>query len=233
VSGRSWTIDELIALEEGYGSVPIHELARRLNRTVAAIRMAAYLYGFAQEHRYCTREDEASIRQLNAEGMSDTEIAARLGFERHAISRNRRRLGLPSRAYSERYREKLRAAARRQCEAAGVSNLGQFRALKLREYVARSGWPASVRMRGAQILDLLEARGPLTRREICAELGLPWHGARNSLKSNHPENTYMAHLQRIGLVVRLGRVVKGAYTGGNVNLYALALTAERNQGATS
>jgi hypothetical protein len=80
-------------------------------------------------------------------------------------------------------------------------------------------------------LNLLYEDGPHTREQIAKAIGLRWAGtpngrhpaSRHSLSGNGPGGSYMATLQRMGLVIRLGRKIRtGRGKGQSVNAYAIA-----------
>lgn len=229
---RSWTIAELERLESLYWDHTAAECAAIFGRTAKAIYGAITTYGFEKQARIpIDRKFRATVRRLNREGWPDQEIAAHLGCERHTVSRHRRAMGLPSKARSGRYRDRVREKTQAQCRAAGVDSLGELRALTFRIRSLRAGWPVDLRPRHVEMLDLLERRGPMTRREIADALGMPWKGSRWSLKSNDAEGSYLAHLIRRGLVVDLGRInrVTGRGKGYSTHVYALAIGAERRK----
>jgi hypothetical protein len=136
-------------------------------------------------------------------------------------------LGLPSNRGGERYRDRVRQKTREQLRKAGVESLANVRTKAFQDWAESCGWPRNLRPRHVEILNLLWEKGPQTRREIAAAIGMPWKGSRKSLVSNDPEGSYLAHLMRRGLVVCLGRLVKGKGKGGSVCVYSLLLTVER------
>lgn len=228
MAGRPWTESELATVRAEYGTTPARELAARLGRSPRAVYQAADRMGLAHQHRTdVTLTWEAELRRLHALGHCDTDIAARLGCERHTASKHRRRLGLVGHARGERTRAKVRATTAEQCRRAGVANLGALRSLVFARRSAEAGWPAGLRPREVDILDALAIRGPLTRREIAGAVGMRWLGSRKSLKCRGGRGSYLADLIAAGLVVSLGRVVSGRGKGGSSQLYSLALDLER------
>ncbi len=217
-----WSGADLALLRKQYGRVPTRQLARALGRPAGAVHQKASKEGLCFQHRALIGAHAlARIRELNALGWPDVDIARDIGCERHTASRHRKAMGLPSHEKGEVFRGRVREAARRQCERAGVASLGQLRVKVHRERARAAGWPEDLRPRHVQILELLAARGPMTRPEIAAALGMPWRGTRNSLKSNDPEGTYLAHLVRRRLVacVTRGRQVVGRGRGHSLNTY--------------
>jgi hypothetical protein len=228
VSGQRWTDEEKRILKASYKTVPTRELATQLGRSARAIYARMAVDGLATPRIRFDGWKLELIRQRNADGLSDSDIAAELGADRHCITAQRKRLGLPSNACHARQRDKIRVCTKRQCDRAGVSSVGELRAVVYRARAIKAGWPSDLRWRSVQILELLEQRGPMTRKQIAEAIGLPWRGSRKSLRSNDPEGSYLANLMRRGLVIRLGRIVRGEGRCKNVYLYAMALNAERN-----
>lgn len=230
MSGRSWTDSERSLLADLYPVMDGQEIARRLNRSVRSIYQRAVIDGLRCFFRIKVDDKFLRrVRRLNEQGLADTEIARKLGCDRHVVSRRRRAMGLPSNQYGERFRARVAEKTREQCQRAGVASLGEYRALVYRVRAIKAGWPSDLRWRSVQILDALAAHGPMTRRQIAEKIGAPWLGSRKTLKSNDPEGSYLANLVARGLVVRLGRLVRGAGRGGSVNLYSIAIDAERSQ----
>jgi hypothetical protein len=224
-----WTDAERETLKALHETTPTREMAHILGRSTQAVGNRMILEGLRKRRIRIPSSALATIRELNHKGWSDSEIAESLGSDRHCVSRRRKDMGLPSNARNQRYRDKIRAGVRRQCEAACVKNMGEYRALMHRVKVLQSGWPRDLRMRSVQILNVLDERGPMTRRQIAEAVGMPWHEESNSLTSNDSEGTYLAHLQARGLVMRLGRIVLGKGRGKSVNLYSLTLNAQRSE----
>ena len=227
---RPWTAEEEELLRRDYRRRPGRELAAELDRPLHQVRGKAKRMGLAVPQRIKAPGFEAFLRARNAEGWSDSEIAAARGADRHGVTGMRRRLGLPSNATSNRVRAKIAAAAARQCRREGVASLGALRVEVFRRRARAAGWPEDLRPRAVQMLELLFDRGPQTRRQIAAAIGMPWKGSRASLASNDPEGSYLAHLMARGLVICLGRVARDHETGSTVCVYSLPLTIERSTG---
>lgn len=223
---RPWTDAERDTVRRLYREVGTAEIARRVGRTARSVYQQADKLGLVTPRTRIDGRFLATLRRLHARGWSDAEIASEFVCERHTVSKHRRALGLPSNRGSARYRARVAAKTREQCKAAGVKSLAEVRALAFRERARRAGWPEDLRPRAIQMLDALAVLGPLTRREIADAIGMAWHGSRSSLKARG-NSTYLAELMSLGLVVSLGKVVGGNGKGGNVQLYSLALTTER------
>jgi hypothetical protein len=166
----------------------------------------------------------------------DREIAAAwnakhpdLPVSRELVTEVRRRkCRLPHNAFSNRSRRKVAAKTKEQLKKAGLKSLAEVRCQAFADFAARQGWPGVSRPRCVQILNLLYEKGPHTRQQIAAALGLSWNPCKHKprgfgLRGNGPGGTYTAELCRLGLVVRLGRKVKtGPRKGSHCQLYAIA-----------
>lgn len=227
--GRPWTARELRYLKANYGTRRTVEIAKRLGRTAPSVYQRAAELGLCGEQKRVSESWETTLRALHKEGYSDSEIAAVIGCGRRHAGFLRTQLGLPSNNLSERRIEAVRQRTRKQCQEAGVRNLAEVRSLVFSQRAKAAGWPDDLRPRAVQILNSLWERGPLSRRELCEIVGLPWRGTRKSLSSRDPEGSYLANLVARGIVVRLGRCVKGNGKGKSAYLYSLPLWIERGE----
>ena len=208
----------------GYARQSAPALARRLGVPTEVIYRIVVKLGLRKHQRVKVgRAFLATLRQRNRQGWPDSEIAAELGCDRHVVSRHRQALGLPSQARGPIARQRTGAAAARQLDRLGLASMGELRVQAHRAYAVAHGWPAYLRKRAVQILDLLWQQGPKTRRELAEGVGLPWRGSRGSLKSSDPPGTYLANLMALGLVVKWGRINRGGHQWETV--YGLALDA--------
>lgn len=167
-----------------------------------------------------------AIAWLNGLGRCDQEIAPEVGLCRSEVSRLRRQMGIPVAA--EAVTLARRRGARTQLERLGLASAAELRRECLARRVRDLGWPDSVRWREAQILDALAARGPMTRREVADAVGIRWPAnQRAGLGNKHvPGQNYLAHLVRLGLVLKLpGRPAPGRGKGRSYCVYTLALDA--------
>lgn len=232
LSRRRFTPADVAFLREHYGTMPARELARRLGRSVTVVYQKADKLGLCEERKRWDPSLGEQLRRLNAEGNSDTEVARILGFERHTVTRHRKRLGLPDQSYGPQSRASLRAGVRRQLDRLGIASMNQLRVESWRKLARERGWPdevcgRKVCHRHVQILEALWHRGPQTRQQIAEAIGMPWKGSSKSLVSNDKGGSYLAALMRAGLVVSLGRVARGQGRGKSVQLYSLAMDVER------
>ena len=104
----------------------------------------------------------------------------------------------------------------------GLDSAGELRRAALDARAIEAGWPPGLTPTAVQILDLLHAEGPKTRRQICAALGMPWRGGA-SLRCNNTHKSQLARLIHLGLACRIG-TVPGA-GGGASKVYSLTLSA--------
>jgi hypothetical protein len=223
-----------VAYVRAHAGEPVRAIAAALGRTMSSVHQLRNRLGLSAKRPQHGDEFAAFIREKHAEGWSDAETAAAYGaatgraINRRTVGIWRRKLGLPDNAFSERRIRKVREKTREQLAAAGLPSLAAVRVKAFRDYARRYGWPEDLRPRQVQILNSLMARGPMTRPQIAEAIGMAWRGSRASLKGNDPEGSYLANLMKRGLVVQLGRVVKGKGRGHSINLYAVPLWTERN-----
>lgn len=226
---RFWTPDEIDALRQLYLRVPAREIAALLERPLYSVHQAADRHGLSRRGRRWADREKARLRELHAKGWSDTQIAKDLGSDRHVVGAWRARLGLPSVLWSEHQRRRTAANTREQIRKAGLRSMADLRIKAHRDLAIRSGWPEDLLLRETQILNALWEHGPQTRYQLCEAIGMPWKGSRQSMHSNRPDGSYLAHLLKRGLVVTVGkRVVRTGRRGGNLTLYSLPLGIQRN-----
>ncbi len=231
---RFWTPEESQLIRERYGQEPAAELARLVGRTPRAVWQHAKLLGVTKPAPPRIGPDRQQvIREMALDGYCNRCIGRRIKAERHEIGRWRRKLGVPPVGVNGAVKscrscqENVRSKTAEQCRQAGVSNLAEVRVLAFRKFAGSHGWPEDLRPRAVQMLELLFACGPMSRRQMAAGLGMPWKGSRKSLVSNDPEGSYLAHLQARGLVMRShGRVMRGQTRGSSCWLYMLTPLAE-------
>lgn len=224
-----WHPDEDEVVRQHYRDCGATAVATCLGRSVPSVHARAHSLGVTR--RRPPAIDYAKVKRLYRQELSDTEIARRLGHERHAISAWRRRNRLPEHGWTERRRREVAARTREQLRRAGLPSLAALRVKAFRDFAKRNGWSEDLLPREVQVLNALWERGPLTKRQLCEAIGMPWKGtSRASLKSNGPGGSYVTDLMRRGLVVSLGRKVYNGRKGANTALYALALWVERRIG---
>jgi DNA-binding CsgD family transcriptional regulator len=228
MSGRKWTEREDQLLRDWYGKRTAQEIGDQLGRSLSSVHQHARLLGLH------TRRDakviamrRKRVRSLHGKGWSDSEVAQEIGISRRTVGAIRQHLGLPANGRNERYRKRVAAKTREQLDAAGLSTLGELRSKSMAAFVESLGWPAGLSLREAQILESLHKIGPMTQKQIAAAIGKEWRGPQRTFKSRHvPGQSYLAHLQRMGLVTRLPQAVPGKGKGRSCDLYMLALGVE-------
>lgn len=224
---KKWSDEDLDKLKVLYPTMTARELAPIFGCSVYSVRTAAY-YNVPRKcpRHVITEEVLAKIRELNQSGHSDTEISQFMQICRKTATRLRKKLGLPSNAKSTRFLTRIAHATAKTCEEKGYSSLADMRSQLIQARCDASGWAKNLRPRHVQILNLLAAKGPMTRKEITEGIGLNWLGGSRSLKSSDPEGCYIGHLIKRRLLVNLGRISKGVGSGRSVSVYSVTLTAK-------
>lgn len=211
--GRRWTAAEMGLVRELHATHTASQIAARLPgepRNAVAIYRLAHRLGLRKWPRWPATVIER-VRLLHTEGLNDADIARRMPdvfSDRLQVKHIRHDLlKLPKNVAS--IQASARRAAQKQSQTLGTSPGGELRALAHRRYAIENGWPEDCRPREVQILNALAARGvPMTRRELCAAIGMADHetfasGKRRILLSgNGPGGTYTATLLRRGLLTR-------------------------------
>lgn len=206
-SGRFWTAEEDATLRRLRPTHTLGQLAAVLGRSYTSvsqriIKLDLPRYWPSYKHVY------ADIRALHAEGLTDADIARRLGIDRRSISGIRQlRLKLPVNV------EAVKAAGRRAVESQrrtlGIRHGGDLRRYGYAKFARARGWPDHFPPRAVQILEVLAVAGrPLSRWEIAERIG--WnvarslrdkvHGQRHLLSAPVAGGSYTAFLLREGLV---------------------------------
>jgi len=226
-SRTSYTSKEDAVLKRSYGRKPVAEIALCLGRTASSIYQRANRLGLHQQRDKAEIDRrKRKLRSLVANGLSDSEVASKLGMDRRALTEMRCRMGIAANGRGERYRRRVAKKTKEQCRKAGVKNLAALRAKRFSEFVSSLGWPG-VSVRAAQIAETLYRRGPMTRRQICKAIKMPWRGSRKSLSTNRvPGGSYMAELQSAGIVVRLEAAITHKGRGNHEDLYMIGLGVE-------
>ena len=226
---RFWTASEDAKLRELFKTKPAREIAIELNRTIRSVYQHCDRLSLSiRRDKNLVQFRKSEIKRLIEEGLSDELTAKQLGMTRKGVSRHRIRMGMPANDRNERYRQSVREKTKEQLAKAGLNSLAEGRAREFEKFSENAGWPG-VSVRGAQIANLLYSRGPMSRRQITEALGMPWKGSRKSLNNPMvPGGSYMAELQRAGIVVRLKRAVQvlGKGRGYTHDLYMIAIGVE-------
>lgn len=227
---RFYTQEQRDALIANYGKMLAKDLAKMIGRSVSSVHNTALRYGLTEKRDHDLIESRAQkVAELNAQGWSDQEVADAIGISRRSIRNYRDKLGLEPNGRNERYRKRVSENTRRQLEKAGVSSLAGLKSLEVKKYVRSLGWPDTLSLGSAFILELLYTRGPMTRRQLSEATGFRWKGTRKSLCNNRvPGGSYLAELQRAGLVVRLKNAINGMIVSGHgrQDIYMVGLEVE-------
>jgi hypothetical protein len=230
-----WSMAEKALVRRHYRRLPTVELAKRMGRKTGMVYQEADRLGLMTKRSPRPARFAERLRELTAQGWCNPHICQELGWGgRQTLRRWRCKLGLPPSAGQRacpRCQADTGLRTREQCRQAGLENLAQTRSQVFHERAAAAGWPYPIYPREVQILNLLWSRGPQTRREIAAAIGMPWKGSRRSLTARCPGGSYLAHLQRLGLVIRMGRDYHRQYM--YETFYGIAPGVEPNQGAAS
>lgn len=221
---RPWTPGEDETLRRLHGVRPMREIARLTGRTLKQVWGRARRLGLPRlaAHLVVSPAFLDRVRELNARGLSDSDVAAELGCGRHTASGHRRRMGLPDNSRGPLWRERLRASGTL------IGDGGATRRDAYRVFARRHGWPEHLPPRAVQVLDLLASVGlPLTRRQIAEAAGLRWVSSRKAFSCKGPGGSYLALLAAEGLVLRLKRAhrVTGRGKGRTCDLYCLGPAA--------
>lgn len=205
---RPWTAKERDLVRRHYGPaapepLPTRELAARLGRTPKHVYNAGPRFGCLPCRAAPLRDRPAPLYAL---GLSDGDIADRLGCTRPAVTSWRKRHGLPSHARTPAHQ---RDVAARTCRLYGVACLAEMQTEQRAVAAALRGWPQARTPREADLLDALE-RGPADAGVLAAALGVTRSRARQLLQP----------LVASGLVSR--RHERPFRTGGRLPVYALA-----------
>lgn len=225
---RPWSDADLRYVAKHYRNKPVEEIAAKLNRSRGAVyQQAAKLGVITPIDRELQAKRERGIRRWHANGWSSREIGEKIGMHPRSVRDKMHALGLTPNGRNERYRKRVAATTRKQCKEAGVANLGELRSKEFKRLAKRLGWPDHLSLRAVQILETLYQQGPMTRRQIAKAIDVPWRGSRKSLGNPRvPGGSYLAELQRAGLVIRLESAITHKGSGNHQDLYLVALGVE-------
>jgi hypothetical protein len=221
--GRLWTAKEKRYVLRWYGKKTAKKIAVEIDRSEKSVFLRAIELGLAEKRDYkkINRHREL-VRKYHAKGWSDSEVARLLKIDRRRCGQIRSGLGLEANGRSERYRKRVAAATKIQLKKAGVKSLAEIKSHAFKKLIVSLGWPPTLSVRAAQIANSLWKLGPMSRQQIATVNDLPWRGSRKTFRSKTNGGSYLAELQRAGIVVRLGRVIAPGGSGRNYNLYMIA-----------
>lgn len=232
-SRQSWTEQQLTDLRDFYGRLPARELADRLGKPIAAVRRRAFVLGLCKKKPPdFTPTELETIRAMNGAGWPDSHIAKKLQRDRHEVSKWRKRLRLPSMARGQVWKNNVAAGVRRQVEGQGLKNLAELRGKRYRDFALSYNLPQELPPRAVQVVLALVERGPLTRSEIKAAIGVR---PDSDLVDNRRGTSYLSTLRGLGLVAYVfhhdGRRRPGKYllTAACLDRLAMARNQEKAQ----
>ena len=151
-----------------------------------------------------TAEQLESIRRAHADGLTDTDIAKRVGIERRAVTLQRARMGLGINQEA-RHRAQLKSVAN-QKKTLGLNSMGELRTRSYRRFAVENGWPADMRPREVQILNVLSQTPGLTRRQLATVIGMnDRKRSKNLLCCKYGRGSYTANLIHQGYIVGVQR----------------------------
>lgn len=235
-----WAPAEDARLRELYPTTPAAAIAAELGRPLASVYQRADKLGVGKYPHWPAAVFDR-VRALNAEGLCDRLVAARMpdvfapgDRGRDQAKHIRQRLGLPFRSDVE---AKRRAIAN-QREALGIRHGGDLRALGHRRYAWANGWPDDLPVRAVQILNVLCQHGPKTARELAEAIGMPTdqknatHGGPTYLKACSNSRRVQGHGTYTGLLKARGLILAtrrsfgpGGGQGKHVTTYTITAKA--------
>ena len=225
---KIWTAAEDAMMRRRYGSVTCADLARELGRTTRSVYQRANKLDLVKRQNILTDQQiRRAVRQYHPRGLSDAEIAdvlrrsTGLQTDRHRIGKIRRSMKLGNTRLSAYQRGRVRDKTNEVLAAKGLQSLAEERAAQHLQFIRSLGWPDSLSLRSALVATLLWQRGPMTRLDICAALGLQ-NPHRTDPKSNRRGGTAMAELVRAGIAITLPKAKRGKGRGRSVNVYLIA-----------
>lgn len=180
---RPFTAAERALIRRDWGARTAAQIAADLGRDVQSVRAAAVRFG-ARRPRPASPRTDARLRarmvKLHGEGLSDRQIARRVGRSHGTVIRWLRALGLPSNSrrrptdpWPPRDRLRLRAAALDRIRRDGLEEAVACvrRHAEGRAAARKLGWPQAETLLEARILDALHEHGASTADQLLADLG--------------------------------------------------------------
>jgi len=144
-TGQPWTAKEADWLAGPGRRLTAAQAGEVLGRTAKAVSEARGRFGVSVLGPRLG--DSPRIRRyvaaLNADGLTDSEIAARLDRRRRTVTLLRTRMGLASNRTGPGYRRRRARLTRRQCRANGVEHLVELREMHRRAERAKHGGQTS------------------------------------------------------------------------------------------
>lgn len=153
-----------------YGTMIIAEIAKEVGVNPRTVTEVVKRNKVDRLYRKFSDEDDAFIRDMNARGAADSEIAALMDRDKSTVIDRRKLLGLPSNRSSDRVRQRRIAAASKKLSEDPYAF--QYNRAERENYATQSGWPAGLSPVFVQILNILAASGvPLMSFEIASITG--------------------------------------------------------------
>lgn len=232
---RAWLPEEDEFLREYYRREGADVVAAVLQRSIKSVYARVHLLGLGTPlDPLKDSQIVDALRRFHPLGWSDNEIkhwlenAIGKRVDRHRIGGIRKKLGLPSNQFSDHRRQRVADKTRQQLAAAGLQSIGFLRVRRFNEWKRSLGWPENLTVRAVQSLEMFYRKGPMTRLQLCAALGIDKKNRleRTEPKSNAKGGTVLAELHRAGLILRLRKSVPSGRDrrGGvrTVDLYMLS-----------
>jgi hypothetical protein len=224
---RFWTRAETQYVIDHYASQTACEIASQLGRTDKAVYQHAFSLGLTDKRSADEIEKrDVEILRLHKLGWSAGEMESRVGINQRTIRSRINKMGHTPNGRNARYRRRVAANTRKQCQEAGVANLAELRVLEYKRVAKRYGWPDHLSIRSVQIVETLYRQGPMTRKQLAVAIGMHWIGSRKTFRGRVPGGSYLAELQRAGLVVRLESAITHKGKGNHEDLYMVGLGVE-------
>jgi hypothetical protein len=209
VVGRRWTAEEDAAVSGDWSRGDCVRVARRLERTPAAVQQRRQALGcVSYRHNDQPADLLAFVREHHAAGQLDIDIAADWNRQhpdrpkrREQVGYVRRRiLKLPTNEAARRSRRQ--AGYRRQCEVLRVASIADLGRRWYRRAATRAGWPADIGPTQLKILAVMEDGVYRTREEIATAIGQKATNQRWWFKSRIGTQSSLANLVEAGLLQR-------------------------------
>ena len=235
MSGRPWTQEEINLVLKKYGKISIGRLARQVNRTAGAVYQLAAIRGkrLLLPKGWWHGELEQLVTVEAAKGSLDSDIAKAWNAahpdkttDRRYISELRRRLDISYDQQQVTLKLRQQAGYARQCQTLKVQSIKDLSRRARRRVVISRGWPTDCTRSECDVLDVLEPRVRMTRRQIAEALGRGDRPQRRMFANGRNGVSSLLNLCRRGWVVRsLGRPVSGHGKGRSYATYSLAQRA--------
>lgn len=211
-----WTEAERQILRDNYAKMTGEQLAELTGHSLSSVFQQAAKLGL-RKWPSIDQKKIAMIPKLHAKGLSDREIAERLGIDRRYVNELRvKRFKLT--VNEEGSMRGRHLAVKKQLQTLGLDSPTQLRSRAFRLYALENGWPDDFRPREVQILNALATHGPMTAEQIAEKIGMRTdlvncvHGGKKLLSGCNRKRpngsaygTYTASLMERGMIVYIHR----------------------------